>query len=71
MTARSSSKNKITNLVILLFLIIFISFRVSTACNQIKKEGNSDNRVLFNGSSEVTYLQAADRTLWPKIRIHY
>lgn len=35
-------KNKVTNIVILLFLVIFISFRVSTACKQLGKETAED-----------------------------
>lgn len=42
MSSSSKRKNKITNILILFFLVLFISFRVSTACNQMKKNSSSD-----------------------------
>ncbi|TVQ67910.1 MAG: hypothetical protein EA360_01035 [Balneolaceae bacterium] len=71
MAASSSNKNKITNIVILIFLIVFISFRVSTACNQIKKEGSSDVRSLSCSPDQINSLQLTDCSFCPKYRIGY
>ena len=44
-------KNKVTNIVLLLFLVIFISFRVSTACKQLGNKTTDDPEEISQNDS--------------------